>query len=688
MVLIYELSNTRGVTLPVIVGDYSLSAVFGMYSGGDSIIFLISYIIILLSFTSILFLRKIKFILLASAALVGLTFIIWEKSPGKIIQFYLTLLQLKNLDVGTIFRTPKFFVGISYPLIFLILGINLYQSFCILRNKGLKIIVTSLLLLLIGVTIARVYELNSDQSLTFIPSEYIDIKNWLAYHQDLYRAVWLPRTGKFTPGETPVWLNTEGWGAPETSLGIRSYYYYGKPMEYLYPFIMRLLEEGKTRSVAYILSYLGVKYLILHNDYLWDYLQKWVGTAKRNLETSEYFRLAYSTEHIFVYENLLTAKPVHIATTPILIDGGLRVLAKLIESTGIDFSNFMVFFTDLQLPKDIIYSENSIVVTDSSNDLKFNILTNLLILKGMEEYILVPSYFTKGIEGGKWHPYFVDNPHHADWEVFYTWNYLNISFENSFKFYWGFIGSTNANEELAIPLNLKEGKYMILIRYFKNEKGGNIEIIINNQHIVIQTFGDENRFKWFVNNFTVSGHNNNKLVIRNIYGRNAINVILVIPSEEFDSLSKEIEDIFNKKIIILADNLNEMNSFKFEISNKVNLEKIEYSDGVYILNFSVESDDVNLGITIPEQYHSGWVICIHSNCIISSTPHFFVNNFWLNVNQSIKEIRIFFIFQKIWKVLYIVNLFIELSLFIIFSYICLVAPTILNSVSRSSIVRI
>jgi hypothetical protein len=524
----------------------------------------------------------------------------------------------------------------------------------------------------VGLTIVRVYELNSEQFLTIIPREYDDVEEWLTHYQDLYRAMWLPRSGKFAPGENPVWLHTEGWGAPETSLRIRSYYYYGKPMEYLYPFIMRLLEEGKTRSVANILSYFGVRYLILHNDYWWDYLQNWVATAKRNLDASEYFRLAYSTEHIFVYENLLATKPVHIATEPILIDGGLRVLAKLIESTDVDFSNFMVFFTDLQLPQDIIYSANTIVVTDSLNDLKYNILTNFLILKGKEKYILAPSHFTKGIEEGKWHPYFVDNPHHADWEVFYTWNYLNVSFENSFKFYWGFIGSTNANEELAIPLNLEKNRnYTILIRYFKNEKGGNIEIDINDQHAVIQTFGNDNRFKWFAVNFTTSGRSDNEIVIRNINGRNSINVILVIPSEEFNSLIKDIEDILSKKIIVLADNLKEMNFLRFRNSNKVNLEKVNYDDGIYTISFSTNCDNVSLGITIPEQYHGGWVACIHDNCTFSSIPLFSVNNFWINVNKSTKQIRIVFIFQKIWKIIYLVNLFI-CSFILLLTFSCFI----------------
>jgi hypothetical protein len=669
---LYLLSYTRGVTLAVIVGDYSFTSVFGLYTG-DNFLRLIYYLLICFAFSSLLLYPKNKFILVASISLICITLITWERSPLKIAHYYLTLLKFNELDIGTLFRTHKFFTGITLPLTISLFGISSHKFMDIVKSRKLKMFVAFLLLLLVGLTAIQVTATNSLSQVTIIPEEYFQISEWLKSNQSLYRTLWLPRTGKYRPGECPVWLKTEGWGAPETSLGLRTYYYYGKPMEYLYPFLMRLLEENKTRSAAYILSYLGVKYVALHNDYWWSVLQNWVAATRRNLDTSPYFKLQAYTEHIFIYEDLLTDKPVHVATMPVLIDGGLRTLASLIESSNADFSNCLFFFTDLQIPKEVIYSA-PVIVTDSINDLRFNLLTNLLISDEREEYILVPSYFTKGIEKGEWHPLFVDNPHHAEWEVFYTWNYLNIGFENSFKFSWGFVGSQAKDEILEIPLNFeRRGNYTILIRYFENEKGGEVEVEVEGEHILIQTKGYENRFKWFIANLTVKD-SRGTITIRNISGRNALNVILALPSEEFNTFLREVEEILTGKKIILPEDLKEYYAFRFNASNNsdIIIQSIEYKDDAYVLKILTKIENVSIGVTIPEQYHGGWIAYVDGGWKVSSTPHLFVNNFWITLqSKGSHEIRIEFTPQKTWRIIYVVNACITISILIL-SPLCLI----------------
>jgi hypothetical protein len=659
---LYLLSHTRGVTLAVIVGDYSFTSVFGLYTG-DEILRFIYYLLICFAFSSLLLYPKNKFILVASISLICITLITWERSPLKIAHYYLTLIKFNELDIGAFFRTHKFFSGITLPLTISLFGMSLHKFMDIVKSRKLKMFVACLLLLLVGQTAMQVTATNSLSQVTIIPEEYFQISEWLKSNQGLYRTLWLPRTGEYRPGESPVWLKTEGWGAPETSLGLRTYYYYGKPMEYLYPFLMRLLEGGMTRSAAYILSQLGVKYIALHNDYWWDFLQNWVATTRRNLDMSPYFKLQAYTEHIFIYEDLLTDKPVHVATMPVLIDGGLRTLASLIESSNADYSNCLFFFTDLQIPKEVIYSA-PVVVTDSITDIRFNLLTNLLISDGRERYILVPSYFTKGIEDGKWHPLFVDNPHHAVWEIFYIWNYLNIGFENSFKFNWGFVGSEAKDEKLEIPVSFeRKGNYTILLRYFENEKGGMIEVGMSGEYTYIQTKGYENRFKWFIANLSVKD-SHGTINIRNVDGRNAINVILALPSEEFDLHIREVEEILNKKKVILPVNLKKDDICEYNASNRndIIVQSIGYTGSTYILRVLTMNENVSFGVAIPEQYHGGWIAYVDGNSEVSSTASLFVNNFWITLqNAGYHEIRIEFRPQKTWSIIYLLNAYITIS---------------------------
>lgn len=548
---LYSLSFTRSVTLPVIVGDYRLPSVYGLYSG-DRALRILYLFVVCIAFLSLLMHKKspiYKFVLTSSIVVIFLTLIIWDQSPLKSVQYFLTSLSLGRFDVGVLFRTPRVFVGIVLPLTTVLFGISVYYIYLKISNKKKKIACLLLIILLIGSIGGKIIVINnSENKVTIIPDEYYKVANWLNKNLGAYRVLWLPRTGKYM-GERPLWFKTEGWGIPETSLGVRTYYYYGKPMEYLYPFLMDLLENNMTRSVAYILSYLGVKYVALHNDYWWDVLNNRVNVIRENLNTSPYFKLRISTKHIFIYENLLANKPVHISSVPIIIDGGLKTLASLIESSNIDFSNYSFFFSDLPIPKDVIYSA-PLIVTDSIDDLRFNLLINLLISEGKEKYILVPSFFTEGIKRGEWHPFFIDNPHHAEWEVFYTWNLPNARFEHSFKFYWGFIGSKSTSDSIKIPIEFNEKtNYILLVRYLENSKGGKIGLSIGNKTIYINTKGRENAFRWFAINITLPKESHT-LFIKNFGGLNAINIIAIMPEEEFISLYNKVNDILSYKNII------------------------------------------------------------------------------------------------------------------------------------------
>ena len=677
-IYLYSLSNTRGIPLPVIVGPYNYLYSFGITFPDNTYLEIFGFSILIIAFLSLLLYKKNKFVIISTFALVFLSLITFKYSPLKSIQYLLTTLSFGWIDVGVIFRTPRLFVSIAIILLLSLLGISLYGIFQINRNRLTKsLVVTLLFFLLLGSIYETAYINNHEKKVTLIPQEYSQIANWLKDNEGSFRSLWIPRTGRYPPGENPVWFKTKGWAIPESSFKIRTYFYYRKPMEYLYPFLLHILENNKTKSAAYILSYIGVKYLVIHDDYWWDRLQGIAKRIKENLDSSPYFKLRVHTKHIYVYENLMATKSIHIGTIPVIIDGGLKSLSQFIESSNLN-SNYAVFFTDLPIPKDVIYSA-PIIVTPSIDNLKFNLLVNLLIANKKEKYIIVPAHFTEGIEKGKWHPYYIDNPHHAEWEIFYSWNFPNASFEHSFKFSWGFVGSKNPGDFLKIPVNIKkEGNYILLVRYFENDKGGKIDVSIDNKTFYITTKGKENAFRWFIGNVTLS-EGFHILTIKNVNGLNAINIVVIIPEEEFVTLYNEVDELLKHKKII-SFNLVKNSSFDEVFNNTSNFEnkklnntprtitvsKLEYKNGKYFVDVLTHIQNVSFCITIPEQYHGGWVAIVDGKKTIKPIPQLFVNNFWIKTNTTgLHHIEIKFYPQDTWNIIYLTNGIIVLAIIFI-----------------------
>jgi len=648
-IYIYSLSHARTVTLAVIVGNYDLLSTFGL-STTNNILYFVYLVLVCISFSSLLLLRK-KFTFMSGVIIISIILITWNQSPLKGIQDFLTSLSFNGIDFGVLFRTAKIFTTIALPLTFSLLGLSLYKIIGYLSTRRTKLFVVSLLILLAVSMTAQITLGNNSRQVSIIPQEYLKIEGWLKDKQDLYRTLWLPRTGRYPPGENPTWLKTEGWGAPETSLEIRNYYFYGKPLEYMYPFLMRSMEKNQTRSAAFILSYIGVKYLAIHDDYAWETLSGSANQTIANLDSSPYFRLRTHTEHIYLYENLEAQYP-RISTSSIIVDGGLGTASQLIEVSNIT-NDYAIFFSDLLLPSEIINS-TEIFVTQSPENLKYDLLTNMLWEEGKKDYISILTQSTNGIEQGEWHPFYVDNPHHAEWEVFYTWNFYNASFENSFEFDWGFVGSTNQGEKLNVPFKIdKTGEYILLARYLESDKGGDIELSVGNKSFDINTIGSKNAFQWFSINVNLS-KGTQLSSIKNAAGLNAINAIILMPEDEYVKYNEKLDNILKtKEIITLSENLTIIDFAA--VKEKISLYELVRENDKYFVRFHVDQP-TSVFMTIPEQYHGGWVGIVNGDKTLNSLPHFFVNDFWINPNETGDyEIELKFFPEDVWMGLYIIN---------------------------------
>ncbi|MEM5829575.1 MAG: hypothetical protein QW040_02655 [Candidatus Aenigmatarchaeota archaeon] len=107
------------------------------------------------------------------------------------------------------------------------------------------------------------------------------------------------------------------------------------------------------------------------------------------------------------------------------------------------------------------------------------------------------------------------------------------------------------SNDLEINFKLeKTENYHLLIRYFKNQKGGSIKIFLDNKEISLNTLEQLNKFVWGDLGEFYLEKGKHKLILRNIKGFNAINLFALVTSDELARKEKEVEEMLRNKTII------------------------------------------------------------------------------------------------------------------------------------------
>ena len=104
---------------------------------------------------------------------------------------------------------------------------------------------------------------------------------------------------------------------------------------------------------------------------------------------------------------------------------------------------------------------------------------------------------------------------------------------------------------LDIPFKVdKDDNYKLFIRYFKNQKGGEIKVYLDNEPIVINTKDQLNKFVWKDLGTFYLERGKHKIILENIKGFNAVNLFALIPEKEYYKAKEEIEKLLQNKTII------------------------------------------------------------------------------------------------------------------------------------------
>jgi len=135
---------------------------------------------------------------------------------------------------------------------------------------------------------------------------------------------------------------------------------------------------------------------------------------------------------------------------------------------------------------------------------------------------------------------------------------------------------------LEIPFTLQEtNQYIFLTRLFQNQKGGKIQIQLDNHNYTLNTKDQLNKFTWKQIDTLQLEKGNHKITLTNLEGFNAINLFALIPKQEYQNAQKQLEQTLqNKRIIYILEaetdlyhqNTTTSNKYGGEASNGQTLE--------------------------------------------------------------------------------------------------------------------
>ncbi len=386
-----------------------------------------------------------------------------------------------------------------------------------------------------------------------VPDDYKIANKWLSEHYfEQFKVLWVPEMEWFGYNTTPVWCKgyCVSQGFPEFSSEVPTYFHYYNLFTHFYsysvsaPFKSLIQDESLIRSLSIILGNLNIRYLCIHTD-----IPGYYNITMRmieNLNKSSEFILKFKTKYIYIFENN-NYKPA-IRTPSMLLFGasGLHLETKILSSLQKNVTYGIIYSDEsINIPKVIL--ENAIIVTDRGE------IESLLIslVNQNKVYFLFPSDYVKHYDSYHWSVGYLEDVHQGVWHtVMGQFSYTDWAW--SYKINKGFVFiSSSANDRIVMPVSIKyNNSYKLFIRYFENQRGGVFKAYIDNRSFTINSKDQLNKFVWKELGTLYLEKGKHKIVLENIYGFNAVNLIALVPEEEYHKALKEIEKLLQNKTII------------------------------------------------------------------------------------------------------------------------------------------
>jgi len=495
-------------------------------------------------------------------------------SPFKWLHYWIFF----NTPFGPAFRTwriPDAYIALSLSVLIAFSVYNISRRLSQKRHLTPLIIISILLLFSIYSWPLLTGDVNGRLAPIEVPNEYRQMFSFLSNRTDNFRAVyipefiysygknaklkpfWSPEIGAIQefliyPSQKPTFWPTRQWG---------HYYYFT-----LSPLYYSLLSKGEIHTLAHFLCWANIKYIVIHNDI--PSIKTKVEKCINYLNNSSAFKLIFHNNFIYIFENqLLTENKIQVSQNITLIDGGYRVVNKIYNALKDSCPNNHSFiFIDQGVPPALLEKIDTLLTDKSVEQLTADLIFNS-ILYGHESSSLTFYAYNYVVEHApkyKWSRASYMDPHQQVWHPYVNWQ----DYAWDFDYMKGLAFTDNSNDTIRISFNLeKSGEYVIMLRFFANEKGGKIILEIDKKTFEIRTINEYNGFLWY-SIFLNLDKGKNSFIIKNGDGFNAISAIAIIPKQDYEILMKKATIyISNKQVQNVAPNLINNSSFENGLNN-------------------------------------------------------------------------------------------------------------------------
>ena len=288
--------------------------------------------------------------------------------------------------------------------------------------------------------------------------------------------------------------------------------------EELVKYIENLLEKKDINDINLLMKKLAIKYIILRHDLI------------KSNQKKRLLRDIQSFENLFKkYEKTQF--------------GNFTIYQIKNPNQIIEANTLITYSTSASLNKDFIFDDTvEYIYFNNFYVIENNYLTSLFshyLIKIRSKHYDPEKYWSFGTFTGGWLKRFIP--------------YLKkFSIENWQSDYgYGLVFTWAKNTNLTIPFKVdKTDNYKLFVRYFENQKGGEIKVYLDGKPIVIKTKDQLNKFVWKDLGTFYLKAGEHKITLQNVYGFNAVNVFALIPVKDYIKAKKEVEKLLQNKTII------------------------------------------------------------------------------------------------------------------------------------------
>ncbi|MEA1963461.1 MAG: hypothetical protein U9M94_04485, partial [Patescibacteria group bacterium] len=276
---------------------------------------------------------------------------------------------------------------------------------------------------------------------------------------------------------------------------------------------------------------------------------------------------------------------IYLSKNSVLSFGGidtLKHIAEISRNSSLLSDNSIFFCPDIPKNENFLDEYNKIILSSSENILD--------LIK--PEYLVSPSSYVSGGDPTK--DVWVNSSYRDDAQ--------NRLLRQNIKSYQLALGGryiySYHRGVVDIPVDINQDeKYKILLRHIPNRIGGEVSVKINGSDYITSTISDRNEAKW--SEIYEGKIELDTISISNIYGFNVIDVLAVIPLDEYNIFLNQIDDLMqDKEIDYLVRPAYDVNNYINVVDYKTDKLTISRSSE----KFNIDSKELNKLLLTPKYF--------------------------------------------------------------------------------------